>query len=391
MASVRQWSGKEARALRRALRLSVRSFADHLGVAVRTVTKWESLGAQTSPRPDTQAILDTALGQADSDAKLRFELLLREDGGPPVQAYYQSGPREWDYETWTDDLGRAAACLARQDFAFAANLVDRWLRRFDPHGLDHHGLYLHARSLVLLGDIRRDQGDVRGPLSARQTYREAQQVLHHLGVPRRTAQVELSLAVCDEMAGRLQQAAQKYDLLAGDARLSPQDRARARLWVGTALSKEGDNAYAVHVINEATQRFDDLGEPDDWSVAHQKLALAHRGTGDLSNALRAIDVALSHRSAGSPMQNVRLDTAHAHILLTDDATTESGSQLLNQAENTARTYGMSHQLASIENIRQTSLNPRHTREGATLRDPGRHHRAAMARSGDDLELPPAGT
>jgi tetratricopeptide (TPR) repeat protein len=328
----------------------VRAFADHLGVAVRTVTKWESLGAETSPRPDTQAILDTALSRADADAKLRFELLLT-DGSTPIKGYYQSGPREWDYETWSDDLGRAAACLARQDFKFAASLVDRWLRRFDPYGLDSHGLYLHARSLVLLGDLQRDQGDIRGPLSARQTYRKAQQLFHDLAVPRRVAQVELSMAVVDEMTGRLQPAAERYDLLAEDERLSPRDRTRAQLWVGTALSKEGNNRHAVQVMQTATERFEELEEPDDWSVAHQKLALAYRGDGDLGSALRYIEVALANRSTDSPMQHVRLDTPHAHILLSDKATSDSGLILLAQAANTSREFGMSHQLVSIEGIR----------------------------------------
>jgi hypothetical protein len=43
--------------------MSTRAFAEHLGVALRTVAKWESLGAETQPRPDTQAILDTAHAQ----------------------------------------------------------------------------------------------------------------------------------------------------------------------------------------------------------------------------------------------------------------------------------------------------------------------------------------
>lgn len=77
MTTVRCWTGHEARALRLALRLSVRSFADRLGVAVRTVSKWEAGGATTIPRPDTQAILDTALGRAERDTQQRFEQLCR--------------------------------------------------------------------------------------------------------------------------------------------------------------------------------------------------------------------------------------------------------------------------------------------------------------------------
>ncbi|NKE56055.1 helix-turn-helix domain-containing protein [Lentzea sp. PSKA42] len=352
MGSLAHWTGSEARALRRALRLSVRAFAERLGVGVRTVTKWEALGADTTPRPFMQSILDTALTVADAETKQRFELLLRQDGRAPIRDYYSSGPREWDYETWGDDLGRAGACLARQDFRFAADLVDRWLRRFAPEDLDNHGLYLHARSLALLGDLRRDQGDIAGPLSARQAYYRAHELFHELDVPRRVAQMELSLAVVEEMRGRLEPAACDYELLAEDARLSPRDRTRALLWVGTALSKKGDNDRAMAAMAAALQRFEQLGEPDDWSVAHQKLALAYRGVGDLGNAQRYIDVALTNQSADSPMQRVRLQTAHAHILLSDQATSGSGLRLLDETAGTSRTFGMSHQLSSIEAIRR---------------------------------------
>jgi DNA-binding transcriptional regulator YiaG len=84
VATVRQWSGREAKALRLALRLSVRAFAEHLGVAPRTVAKWEALGAAIRPRPDTQAILDTALARADTATQARFELLLTSHDGQPL-------------------------------------------------------------------------------------------------------------------------------------------------------------------------------------------------------------------------------------------------------------------------------------------------------------------
>ncbi|MEU0881458.1 hypothetical protein ABZ345_22840 [Lentzea sp. NPDC005914] len=104
-------------------------------------------------------------------------------------------------------------------------------------------------------------------------------------------------------------------------------------------------------MDQAVRRFEELEEPGDWSVAHQKMALAHRGAGELGNALRYIDVALANRAADSPMHRVRLDTAHAHILLSDEATSDSGLRLLEEAATTSRHYGMSHQLASIEAIR----------------------------------------
>lgn len=344
MVSVQQWTGRDASALRAALRMSMRAFAEHLGVALRTVAKWEDLGESTQPRPDTQAILDTALVRADGQARTRFERLVFGDS--------QTAERAADYETWTEDIDRAIVCLSRQNFTFASSLLNRWLGSHHPRGLDPKGQYLYGRSLVLLGDLQRDQGAILGPLSARQSYAGAHGLFTTLDIPRRVAQIELSLAVVNEMAGQLDHSARQYEQLALDERLSRRDRARARLWVGTALSKEGNNEYATAAMATATREFEDLGEPEDWSVAHQKLALAHRGAGDLTQALHYIDVARQSGTVDSPMQRVRLDTAHGHILLSDPATRNDGLSVLDQAAQVAQQYGLSHQLRSIEGIRK---------------------------------------
>ena len=72
MISVPQWSGREAALLRSATRMSLRDFADHLGVAHRTVSLWEEKGAAVVPRGNTQAILDTALERSPADVRARF-------------------------------------------------------------------------------------------------------------------------------------------------------------------------------------------------------------------------------------------------------------------------------------------------------------------------------
>lgn len=72
VAAPERWTGHEARLLRMALRLSSRAFAARLGVAERTVSKWESAGRSRTPWPESQAILDTALAQASEDARARF-------------------------------------------------------------------------------------------------------------------------------------------------------------------------------------------------------------------------------------------------------------------------------------------------------------------------------
>jgi hypothetical protein len=51
------------------------------------------------------------------------------------------------------------------------------------------------------------------------------------------------------------------------------------------------------------------------------------------------------------MQRVRLDTAHAHILLCDRMTADHGLSILSRATRLSKAFGLSHQLQSIANIR----------------------------------------
>jgi transcriptional regulator with XRE-family HTH domain len=79
---VGQWTGQEASALRHALRLTIRDFAEHLGVAERTVAKWEAGGSAMVPVLVMQAALDTVLERASDEAKGRFAMLLAATRGP---------------------------------------------------------------------------------------------------------------------------------------------------------------------------------------------------------------------------------------------------------------------------------------------------------------------
>src|SRR5690242_5557425 len=76
MVVIGTWTGREARALRLALRMTVERFAEHLGVAVRTVAKWEAQGSGIAPMPALQEVLDAALERATPAQQARFELLL---------------------------------------------------------------------------------------------------------------------------------------------------------------------------------------------------------------------------------------------------------------------------------------------------------------------------
>lgn len=88
MVTVQRWSGREARLLRDALRMSLRDFAAYLGVSDRTVSNWEGGGAGYQPRAESQAVLDTALGRASEDARARFAAAFGVNAAaPPVAGH----------------------------------------------------------------------------------------------------------------------------------------------------------------------------------------------------------------------------------------------------------------------------------------------------------------
>ena len=72
MITVNRWSGRETRLLRHALRLTVRDFAEDLGVSPRIFSKWEAGGAAHEPRPELQRALDTTLARASEEERSRF-------------------------------------------------------------------------------------------------------------------------------------------------------------------------------------------------------------------------------------------------------------------------------------------------------------------------------
>ena len=83
MDSVIVWTGHGACALQAALRLTNESFAEHLGVAVRTVAAWHQKPT-LKPKSEMQQLLDTALNQASPMVQARFSQLLagRIDAAP---------------------------------------------------------------------------------------------------------------------------------------------------------------------------------------------------------------------------------------------------------------------------------------------------------------------
>jgi hypothetical protein len=78
MNQVTRWTGQEATMLRLARRMTLREFANHLGITHRTVTKWNSAGRSMRPRPEYQALLDESLRRCTDTERECFAQLLQE-------------------------------------------------------------------------------------------------------------------------------------------------------------------------------------------------------------------------------------------------------------------------------------------------------------------------
>ena len=80
---ITSWTGADAIALQRSLRMSNQAFAGHLGMAVRTVAYWH----QRPGKPlalASQAILDDALERAPDRVKAQFAQLAGQSGRDPA-------------------------------------------------------------------------------------------------------------------------------------------------------------------------------------------------------------------------------------------------------------------------------------------------------------------
>lgn len=131
--------------LRAALRLSLRAFAAHLGVAERTVSKWEKAGRSTTPWPESQAILDTALAHASDEAQARF-VRLAESG-----ALADASGRE---------LSAAATVWAADSVKARAAAVALWsAEETDPSSIDG-AMQTASHSVIFKWLLARQDNDV---------------------------------------------------------------------------------------------------------------------------------------------------------------------------------------------------------------------------------------
>ena len=264
MGDVSQWNGRQAGLLRAALRMTVESFADHLGVSTATVAKWEKRGVNITPLPDTQAILDTALSRATDDQRARFEAVRRDRdaatvGLPsdrPLDLVDVAGLREqvralvtaYDVTPSVSLLVPAAQCQA--------TIID--LRTRAPIGAVRRELYAaEAEAATLMGQLVWDASLRRDHDTARQHFEHAISLAVQVHAPIAHAHAVLRLSFValygtpDPKAGLL--------LATEAARLSQEHSGAltglALLHVAEAQAMLGERLLCEQALAEAEKHF----------------------------------------------------------------------------------------------------------------------------------------
>ncbi|MFD7659785.1 transcriptional regulator [Actinosynnema sp. NPDC059797] len=152
------WTGRTASALQAALRLTNEAFAEHLGIAVRTVAGWHQK-PDLKPKSEMQQLLDTAHDQAGAAVKARFAALIAEpkldlpDGAAAdAELRLSSDPNIVAALDWLDQHAGWEPGTARRDVA--ARLV-----RLDVRALQDRGV---RRGRVNQRDTARALADYYG-------------------------------------------------------------------------------------------------------------------------------------------------------------------------------------------------------------------------------------
>ncbi|MPY78534.1 MAG: transcriptional regulator [Actinophytocola sp.] len=119
------WTGRTASALQSALRMSNESFAEHLGIGVRTVAAWHQK-PDLRPKPEMQQLLDTALAQAPDAARERFARLVGEQNDADAEQSAENSSAELRLAAdpgiataleWLDQHAQQEPGTARRDVA----------------------------------------------------------------------------------------------------------------------------------------------------------------------------------------------------------------------------------------------------------------------------------
>ena len=345
MPLVSSWTGASADALRQALRMTNETFAEHLGIAVRTVAYWR-VRPDVVPRPSMQEILDTALIRAPAEAQELFAVIAAERRAMSRPAHLTAITDDDDidnFTTWLSATNTSDAAIERASHA-AARLAGMHTR-VPARQLLPDVLQLHGATQVLLRDGRQHLHQTRELLHAEgMTLAHASVLLSDLGRHRDAERHGKAAVLCLKEADASQ--ATGWYALAKTARWQRKYQAAAELasrgfetgpvtpMSVQLASYEANSAALLGDVRRARQALDraemiaemlpedaDPGSP--WGFPAQRRTVFRMSvllrTGDPQGALRAAADADAQWAAGDEhipgtWAQVRIGAAIARLL-----------------------------------------------------------------------------
>jgi hypothetical protein len=353
---IASWTGGEADLLRQSLRMTNESFAEYLGVAVRTVAYWRER-PEIIPKPAIQETLDAALERAPDRAKAQFALLAehgkRSDhvesfalpGGALLGASPGADPEFGDSE-YLQSIRRHIREIVALDNRFGGADLVRLSTRFFRALHDQLGTGTYDPRLERdLQSAAAELAEVVGWLAydaeahdlARRMNQESLYFAHLAG----DKIIELLTLQNSSMhaasQGRPKEALQiARSVLEGDYRLSPRLKALFLTRKARALAQGGDDS-ALRLLPEIRSLYDEGVSDEDpawaWWIDERELAwheaMVQR---DLGMPERAI--AQFERSViATPLTEIRSQYLHRAYLLqaqVDNATWDDAEQSIRQ-------------------------------------------------------------
>jgi tetratricopeptide (TPR) repeat protein len=340
------WKGRHANALQRAFRLTNEGFADRLGVAVRTVAKWNA-HPELEQTPEMQQVLDTVLSQAPDDVKARFAQIAgagtmdpaaSTNGRPEVSDDITSLVAEITSSSTNDEtisqLERAASALAESHTQVPAKkvlaqafqlhrevqaLLSRTQRLSQRRTLYRIESDLLAHACLLLGDLKRDETANQYGAASRVYAQEAgsNQALAWSALAK-------TLRWQERLIESAEAARQGYEC-------SPATPIRIQLasQEANAAALLGDFSRAREALRRSEAAAETVA-PDSgtsaWSFATGRQALFSLAvatqTGDPEGALRGVEMADAGWAAGEPYvpanwAQIRVGAGIAHLMQGD--------------------------------------------------------------------------
>ena len=371
---VASWTGGQADLLRQSLRMTCESFAEYLGVVVRTVAYWRQR-PETIPKAAIQEALDTALERAPSRAKAQFSLLAGEaehgkradhlesfgvpGGGLLGASLDAANPEFGDCEYLQSVRSHIREIVALDNRFGGADLVRMSARFFraihDQLGQGTYDPKLEHELQSAAGELAEVVGWLAYDAEAHDLTRRMNQEALYFSRLAGDRAIELLTLQNSSMhaaaQGRPREALQIVrSVLEGDYRLSPRLRALFLTRKARALAQGGDES-ALRLLPEIRSLFLDGASDDDpawaWWIDERELAwheaMVQR---DLGLAGRAI-TQFERSVIATPATEIRSQYLHRAYLL--QAQVDSG--IWSSAEQTIRQLlPLSSEVASTRTV-----------------------------------------